>query len=399
MRTGRISGKIKVCHIIAKMVYGGASLGTFHLIERLDQNVFECTILCGSQSEQEGDLLPKIKKSVSGVIIIPEMIREINPLKDMITFIKLVAIIKRNKYDIIHTHGSKAGAIGRLAAAICRTPIILHTIHGWGLKAGDLCARTLFRFVERLVASFTTMLLFQTKSDVEEARAFNIGKEKQYYLIGNGINLQPFLTYNEARAKDVKRKLAMHNKKVVGTVGRVSAQKNPQGFVKIAREVLAEKDNVLFIFVGGGELLRDMQKLVGKLRLANNIIFTGVRDDVPEIVANFDIFVLPSLWEGMPRSVLEAMAMSKPVVVHDISGISEIVGDRKSGLIVPIHETHAFADRVLYLLDNPGRARTIGQCGFKKAQEFDYNLVVERVKNIYVKLYQDNVYTVTKTSL
>lgn len=380
--------KIKVCHIIVKMVYGGASLGTLQLIERLEQSRFKSTILCGSQSEQEGDLLQSIEKGI--FIIIPEMVREINPVKDFITFLKLIAIIKKYKYNVVHTHGSKAGVIGRLAAAICRVPVILYTVHGWGLKAGNFITRTLFRLVEKAVASFSTMLLFQTKSDMDEAFQHKIGSEKQYYLIGNGINIQPFLKFNGQKAKNIRAEFALHRKRIIGTVGRVSAQKNPHGFIEIARKVLKKRQDVKFIFVGGGELLDDMQSQVRNLGLSQSIIFTGVRCDVPELIANFNVFVLPSLWEGMPRSVIEAMVMSKPIVVHNISGIDEIIEDGKDGFIIPINKTHTFSERILYLLDNPDIARTIGKYGFMKAKKFDYNLVVEKVRNIYVKLYQDN---------
>lgn len=376
--------KIKVCHIIAKMVYGGGSIGTLHLALDIDSSIFQNTIICGRQSEQEGNLLQDIDTKDINVIIIPELVRELKLHYDLVVLLKLIKILKKNKYDIIHTHGSKAGVIGRFAAAICRIPVVLYTVHGWGLKAGSFVERTLFRFIEKTVASFTTLLLFQTKADIEEAVAFNIGEKNQYCLIGNGINLQPLFSYNRRKAKKIMMELASGKIKIVGTVGRVSAQKNPYGFIKIAQKVLEKKKNTVFIFVGGGELLAEMKNKIANLGLSDNILFTGVRNDVPEVLANFDVFILPSFWEGLPRSVIEAMAMSKPVVVHDISGIGELVVDGKNGFIVPTNNTDAYANRILYLLDNPDIAQTMGYKGFIKAKDFDYDRVVERVKKLYL---------------
>ena len=379
---------IKVCHIIAKMVYGGASIGTLHLAEKLDPKIFDCTIIHGFQSENEGRLFHKNTRKTVKYISLSEMVREINLIKDFQTFLKLVRIIKKHRYDIVHTHGSKAGVIGRIAAAVARVPAILYTVHGWGLKAGNFFTRTIFRFIEKVVASFTTVLLFQTTSDMEEAGKYNIGTRNQYYLIGNGVYLTPFLFYNKQKSKKIRSALISPKKHVVGTIGRVSAQKNPRGFIEIVQKVLEKQSDILFLFVGGGELLREMQQTLNDLGLSSNIIFTGVRTDVPELLANFDVFILPSLWEGMPRSVIEAMAMAKPVIVYDIRGIDEIIVDGENGFIVSVNDTSAFADRILYLLNNPVKTKVMGYNGFLKAKEFDYENVIERVGQIYIDMYK-----------
>ena len=370
------------------MVYGGASLGTLHLIEGLDQNRFECKIICGSQSEKEGNILQNAKKEVLSIII-PEMVREIDPIKDFITFLKLIAIIKKNRYDIVHTHGSKAGVIGRLAAAICRVPVIMYTVHGWGLKTGNIFTRALFRWIEKTVASFSTMLLFQTRSDMDEASQYRIGTDKKYYLIGNGINIKPFLNYEKQKAKKIIKELALSNVRVIGTVGRVSAQKNPVGFIEIAQKVLEKKKNIKFIFVGGGELLDDMVSSVNALGLAKRIIFTGVRNDVPEVVANFDIFILPSLWEGMPRSVIEAMVMAKPVIVYNMGGISELIRDNINGVVIPMNQKDKFANSIVTLLNNKHAQKKLGQQARLASKHFNFDNVIIKTQNVYECLVRE----------
>jgi glycosyltransferase involved in cell wall biosynthesis len=378
--------KIKVCHVITKMVYGGASLGTLHLVQGLDQECFESTIICGIQSENEGSLLADIKDRKFDVIIIPEIVREINLVKDIKAFFKLTYVLRTNEYDVVHTHGSKAGVIGRLAAALSRVPIVLFTVHGWGLKAGSFLVCRIFRLIERVLAVFTTKILFQTQADMTEAIFYKIGKLNQYMLIGNGINLRPFIYRNKERARRVKRDLGATNKMIVGTVGRVSVQKNPVGFIAIAAQVLKQRDDVIFVFVGGGEMLGDMEDLVKKQHLENRVLFMGVRDDVPEVMTNFDVFILTSQWEGMPRSLIEAMSLSKPVVVNAIGGIGELITDGDNGFVVPVNETSRYAARIEYLLNNPRVATRIGKCAFRKAKEYDYGDVVEKVKKIYLDL-------------
>lgn len=379
--------KIRVCHIITKMVYGGASLGTLHLVQSLDAKRFQCSIICGMQSDNEGSLLNSIEDRKVDIIMLPEIVREINPAKDFTALIKLVRIIHMNRYDIIHTHGSKAGFIGRLAAAISGVPIVLFTVHGWGLKAGSFFVCRIFRMIERILAMFTTKILFQTRADIAEARLYRIGKRSQYILIGNGINLQPFVNFDKDIAKQLKKKLNLGNKRIVGTVGRVSAQKNPVGFLTVAQESLREKSDVIFLFVGGGEMLEEMRMLVKELNLEKNIIFTGVRYDIPEVMANFDVFILPSLWEGMPRSVIEALALSKPVVAYRVGGLEEIIKDGENGLIISLNQTDKFVEGVRFLLENPAICKKMGRIGKTMVERYDFSHVVEKTEALYLRLF------------
>ena len=187
---------------------------------------------------------------------------------------------------------------------------------------------------------------------------------------------------------DKRKDLNIGNRKVVGTVGRVSAQKNPVGFVNIAREVLSKRKDVIFLFVGGGELLEKVQNTVRESGLGDRIVFTGFRRDIPEIMANFDVFILPSLWEGMPRSVIEAMALSKPVVVHGIGGIDEVVENGQNGYIVPIDQTGDFAEKIGLLLDDDRLRRRMGKAGKIKARGYDFESIVHKTAQLYRQLSQ-----------
>ncbi len=381
--------KIEVCHIIAKMVYGGASIGTLHLVEKLNSKLFTCTIIHGLQSENEGRLMAKVKEKNLKFITLPELVREINLIKDFLTFLKLVTILKKYRYKIVHTHGSKAGIIGRLAAGFARIPIILHTVHGWGLKAGNPIAQIFFRLIEKVVATFTTKLLFQTKADMEEAEIYRIGEKSKYYFIGNGINLNSFLHYDQNSVKSAKSKFNPNNRKVIGTVGRVSIQKNPEGFVKIAQGVLQKRKDVIFLFVGGGELLEQMREKIKSLNLTDYIIFPGVVEDIPPLLATFDILILTSLWEGLPRSLLEGMAMAKPVVAHNIRGIDEIIDNGFNGITIPINRYDIFVDTINNLLDNSSLCKKIGIAARKTALNYDYDNVINKTISLYKNLTND----------
>lgn len=379
--------KIRVCHIITKMVYGGASLGTLHLAGKLSPDVFQNTIICGAQSNEEGNLLHLVSGNNLSIIVLPEMIREINPIKDIKLFFKLTHLIKKNKYSIVHTHGSKAGVIGRLAAAISRVPAVLYTVHGWGLKAAPLFIREMYIFIESILAAITTKILFQTEADMKEASLYRIGTQDQYILVGNGIDLGPFIKYDAKRAREIRKELKLHKKKVVGTVGRVSPAKNPIGFINIAKKLLKEKKNVIFLFAGGGEMLNEMREQVRNFHLGKDIIFLGVRRDIPELLSNFDIFILPSLWEGMPRSVIEALALSKPVVAHRVGGLEEIIKDGENGFIISLNQTNKFVEAISFLLENPATCKRMGRTGKVTVQKYDFSHVVEKTESLYLQLF------------
>ncbi|KPL14836.1 hypothetical protein AMJ74_02655, partial [candidate division WOR_3 bacterium SM1_77] len=368
------------------MVYGGASIGTLHLVQKLSSRGFDSTIICGKQSSDEGDLLLNAEKCSFETTIVPELVREIDPLMDMRAFLALRKEFRRKRFDIVHTHGSKAGAIGRLAAAVCGVPIVLYTVHGWGLKAGSLLVRVLFRLVERALSRSTTALLFQTEADKDEASQYKIGESSQYYLIGNGINLRPFIDYDVQTVREIRQDLGIEDKMVIGTVGRVSAQKNPIGFLDIARQVLERNEGMVFIFAGGGEMLDKMRSLVKEAHLERSILFLGVRDDIPELIANFDIFILPSLWEGMPRSIIEAMALSKPVIAYDIAGIREIVENGENGIVVPVHDSSEMCRKIEYLSHHPAIRRKLTMQARVTARKYDFNKVVLRIERIYREL-------------
>ena len=380
--------RIRVCHFITKMVYGGASIGTLRLAQDMDLSVFKSAIVCGCQSSGEGNLLNDTREKRFDAVVMPEIVREINPVKDLRAFAKVVRFLKSGRYDIVHAHGSRAGVISRLAAGFCRVPVVLYTVHGWSLKAGFSLTALLMR-VERMLAFITDKILFQTRSDLDEAIHYRIGRPDQYVLIGNGVALKDFFHVDQKRVREKRKELNIDNRKVVGTVGRVSAQKNPVGFVNIAREVLSKRKDVVFLFVGGGELLEKVQNTVRESGLADRIVFTGFRRDIPEIMANFDIFMLPSLWEGMPRSVIEAMALSKPVVVHGIGGIDEVVENGKNGFIVPIDQTSDFAEKICLLLGSGRMRREMGRAGKIKARAYDFDSIVRKTAQLYIRLSQE----------
>lgn len=223
---------------------------------------------------------------------------------------------------------------------------------------------------------------------MNKAFTYKIGKQSQYVLIGNGINLQPFLNYNKKIAEQIRKKLKLENKKTVGTVGRVSAQKKPVGFINIAQEVLKKRQDTTFVFVGGGEMLAEMKRLVKDIDLEKGIVFTSVRDEIPEVMSIFDIFILPSLWGGMPRSLIEAMSLSIPVIVNKIGGIEKIVKDGENGLVIPADQTEQFAEKVSFLLDNPKICRKMGKRGNSDTKNYDFSKVVRKTKNLYIQLFQ-----------
>jgi len=384
------NGKIKVCHIITKMVYGGASIATLQLIRHLDHDKYDITIICGRESKNEGSLIDEALNDRNlNVIVMPEIVREVEPVNDLIALFKIIALIRKHRYDVVHTASSKCGILGRLAAAINRVPIIIHSVHGWGLKAQSPVVRPFFRLIEQITAFYTDYFLFVTESDMNEARLYRIGNPARHHHIGFGINLRPFLNFDRDASKKVRKSLGIGEGPVVGTVGRVSPAKNPAGFIEIAKRVIQKKKDTTFVFAGGGELLEEMRSIVDREKLSKKILFLGLRKDVPEVEANYDVFILPSLWEGLPLALIEAMAMGKPVVVNQLKGLKELVKNDINGVMVSAEGVGNFADKIVTLLDNTELQQALSEKARQTALKYDFQYVAKKVQGFYQGVISD----------
>jgi len=377
---------IKVLHLITRLIVGGAQENTIYTAQLLDPRRFEVEVLCGPQTGSEGSLIEEALRRGINLSILPELVRELNPVKDFIAFVKLFLILRKKRYAIIHTHSSKAGILGRLAAKLARTPIILHTVHGWSFHDHmPNWRKRLFILLERFSATFTHQLVVVTRKDIQKGLDHGIGKPEQYLLIHSAIPLDEFLN-PEFDEKKIRQELGIPiPAPVIGTVGRLSPQKNPLDWLRIAARIATFQPDCYFLLVGDGPLRNEVESRIQEFHLENRFILTGLRRDVPQLLSVMDVFLLTSLWEGLPRVIPQAMCREVPIVAYASDGVAEVIEHGKTGFLCQPGELDLAADYCLQLLQSHDlRERIIREAKIVATEEFDLRRMIQQLENLYL---------------
>lgn len=375
--------KINILYVITKLELGGAQKQLLDLISLLDTERYNTFLI----TARRGLLIPDaLSIRCLTVKFSPFLERAINPFKDLLALAEIYRFIKKNKIRIVHTHSSKAGILGRWAARLAKAEIILHTVHGWSFH--DYQPRLLkifFIWLERISARFTDKLIVVSNYDKQKGLDNHIGEESKYLLIRYGINFSEFGVDD----RNIRKELGIDNNElVVGMVSCLKHQKSPKDFVKLAYLINQILPDIKFLLVGDGILRQRIKRLIAKFNLQNQVILTGWRRDIPRILSAIDVFVLTSLWEGLPVSILEAMAASLPVVATQTSGIKEVVREGKSGFLVAPRHTEKMAEKLSYLLRDERLRRQIGQ---NASASLDSDFSLENMGKHTENLYWDLV--------
>jgi len=380
--------KIKVLHIITRMIVGGAQENTMLTAEGLDKARYQVEILCGPQTGSEGSLMEEARTMGICLTILPQLVREINPIKDLVAMYKIFRHIRRNKYTIVHTHSSKAGILGRFSAYLASTPIIIHTVHGWSFhQFMPGWKRWVYILLERIAAACCSAIIVVTKSDLMKGRSYAIGTTTQYSLIRSAIPVSDFTSARSNRSL-VRQELGIPvDAPLLGSVGRFSAQKNPLEWVRVAALVKQSIPNCYFLLVGDGPLWNQTTSLLNEIGLLKYSIMTGLRRDIPEILSIMDVFLLTSLWEGLPRVIPQAMLAGVPIVASRVDGSAEIIQDGFSGYTCAPGDIHAFANRCIDLLTNPEkRRRIVANATLIASEQFDLLKMIDQIDQLYSEL-------------
>ena len=384
------SEKTKVLHVITRLILGGAQQNTMITASRLDPKKFDVTLVSGPQTGSEGEIIGEVRRRGVRLHILRDLIREIGPWRDLVALVKLVRLMRSEAFSIVHTHSSKAGIIGRAAAKMAGVPVIVHTVHGWGFHERMWAPRRwLFVRLERWAAAISDKLIVVASVLKETGLRDGIGRQDQYVTIYSGIDLGEFDRSGFDTAA-MKKELGLPaGVPVVGTVGRLSSQKNPEDLLAAALKVVRQMPEVRFMIVGDGPLRGRVEESIRAMGISGNVLLTGIRHDVPELMAVLDVFVLSSLWEGLPRVIPQAMAAGKPVVCTNVDGNAEAVTHGVTGLLVPPKDPDALADALLQLLQNPGLAARMGHEGRRRAAIFSAEKMVKDIEGLYHSLLND----------
>jgi len=379
---------VRVVHIITKLELGGAQQNTLFTVSHLDPNRFEPYLI----THEEGVLVPETL-SLTGVktFFLRELVREINPVMDVRALFRIWSILRDlKKRDegplIVHTHSSKAGIVGRWAARLAAADIIIHSIHGFGFHDHQPAfARRLFIFLEKMTARVTDMFIAVSKANIAKGVDCGIFSPEKAVLIRSGIELEHFRN-TKGKIQENKRKLNVDPAfPLVTMIGCLKPQKAPLDYVEVAHGVLQRRE-ANFILVGDGKLRKDVENKAEALGLGDRFKLLGWRRDIPEILAATDVFVLTSLWEGLPRVLAEAMVVGVPIVATRVDGTPEAVVDGVNGFLAEPRDTRDIKEKVLYLMDNPEKAKELGEQGRTMVEEFDIWKMVEKQEDLYQEL-------------
>ena len=378
-------------HIITRLELGGAQQNTLYTVTHLDPARFMTYLVSG-----RGGLMDAEAISLLGnrLIFLDSLVREISPWTDLRALLGLVRILRRIRKEnrglpvVVHTHSSKAGLLGRIAARLAGIRGIVHTYHGFGFHDFQKkWVRSVFILLERVASRVTQRQVFVSRDNERVGRALGLVRMESR-VIRSGISFQAFREAAAGREK-IRRELGISaTLPVVTTIACFKPQKAPLDFVAMADAVRKDYPSVLFLMAGDGELRPEAEEEISRRGLQKHLRLLGWRRDIPELLSGSDLFVLSSLWEGLPRVLIEASLSGLPIVTTDIEGASEIVREGETGFIVPRKDYLALARKVLYLLQNPAEAAKMGESARAVPPEFDIDEMVRAQERLYESLYE-----------
>jgi glycosyltransferase involved in cell wall biosynthesis len=380
---------LKVAHVTTVDV--GLRYLLFNQLKAIQQAGYQVTGISSAGAE-----VPLLEAAGIRHIAVP-MTRNFTPLADWLSLWRLFRVMRREGFTIVHTHNPKPGLLGQLAARMAGVPVVINTIHGFYFHDNMPSHwRRFYVIVEKVAALCSDSILSQNREDIETALAEGISSPDKIRHLGNGIDLTQFdpTRITPDAIRQARREMGIDEEsQVVGFVGRLAARrKGFLDFLAAGREIAQRVPNVRFLIVGGADVGKPdaVEPATAKeYGIADACIFLGQRpnDELPLLYSLMDVFVLPSLFEGLPRAGMEASAMGVPAVLTDVRGNREAVEHNRNGLLVPLGDVAALADAIANLLNDRERARQMGEEGRRLAEErFDERLVFEKVKSEYARL-------------
>lgn len=387
--------KIKVAHIIARMITGGADENTLFTIERLNKEKYVIDLITGEEFDK--DILNKVKNHPFDIIRIKGLKWKLNFLHDPIVLLKLIKLLKKKHYDIVHTHTTKAGILGRIAAYISGVPVIVHGLHGSTFEAFDSGLLNWFLFLfERLTGRFTDAYISVSKVLSETYIEKGIGKKESYHTVYSGMELGKFYGVKEKIDCGKKhRELEIDSEDfVIGNVARLEKRKGHKFLIDAFKNVVEEQKNghVKLLIIGEGNKKEYLENYVKELNLGDKVIFTGYRNDVEELMALMDIFVLTSLREGLPRVLVQAAAVGIPSVAFNIDGVPEIIKDNYNGFLVKVKDVEQLENRIVKYMNNKELVLQHGRNGREFIEnKWSIKGMVDRIDKIYQDLVREKL--------
>ncbi len=382
---------VKVIRVITRLNIGGPAIHTILLSSELNlSGAYKDILICGEVGEGEGDMSYLAKEKGVEPVRIPHLKREISLKDDLKAFWSIYLIIRKERPDIVHTHTAKAGTLGRFAAMLAGVPVRIHTFHGHVFDGYfDPVRAKIFIAIERLLTVFTDKVVTvsrQVEDDI--VRKLGIAGSSKSSVIPLGLELDKFLRSEETRGRFRKSLGIGDDVLLVGIVGRLTPIKNHRMFLRSIKKVseISPGIKAKYLVIGDGELKGELMALSKSLGIEGSVVFTGWAEDLASVYSDLDIVALTSLNEGTPVSIIEGMASARPVISTDVGGVSDIVSDGQSGILVKSDDHDDFAIRLIELMSDAKLRSALGANGRKLVESrYSKTRLVSDVKKLYAE--------------
>jgi glycosyltransferase involved in cell wall biosynthesis len=381
---------MNVCHVITRMIIGGAQENTLLTCLGLQARGHQVTLVTGPDAGPEGSLLAEARSGGFQVVVEPSLRRAIRPLADLKARRRLRRLFAELRPDVVHTHSSKAGIVGRYAARDAGVPLIVHTIHGMSFnRTQPAVVQRLYRHLETRCAGFTDRLISVADAMTRQSVAAGVAPLDKFVTIYSGMQTE---WYDPARhnRRALRREWGIADEQVViGTVARLFENKGYEQLIPAMAEAVRRTPGLRFVWVGDGARRAEYERQLGQLGIASRVRLVGLvtPQQVASMLAGMDILVHASQWEGLPRAAVQALLMAKPVISFDIDGAPEIVLKNSTGLVVPLNDIPALAEAMVMLAGDAGLRERMGRNGRELClRRFDHNAMVAAIEGLYNEL-------------
>jgi len=384
--------KLKICHIITRMIVGGAQENTLlSIIDHVEKG-HEVILITGASEGPEGELLKNKNFPDFETVVNHHLFREITPYHDLAAYFSLKKYLKKCKPDVVHTHSSKAGVIGRAAAYAAKIPFICHTVHGQAFhRYGSPIKNFIYKTSERWAAKRSHKIFAVADAMIKQCINAKIAPADKYMVVYSGMKLENFLNSDSDNAKqqncEMRKSLGIPARApVVSTVARLFPLKGYEYLVQAARIIAEKFPEVYFLIVGDGIMTDEIKNQASKFGL--NFIFSGLvpPEKVYKYIAISDFMIHLSLREGLPRAIVQALASGKPAIGFDLDGTPEVIIDGKTGFIAEPKNYEQVANSAIQLIEDRQLMKKMGNKGRELVkQRFDWKKMGDILEDEYLK--------------
>jgi glycosyltransferase involved in cell wall biosynthesis len=374
-----------IAHVITESLpFGGAQRNTLLTLEGLSKNGYQTELICGPG----GPLIERAAKIGVPVYVIEDLIRPVVPKKDCVALVRLYLLFRSRRYHIVHTHSTKAGLLGRLAAWWAGVPVIIHTVHGVPFEMDGGRRARCYIALERLVGSRTHGVICVGEVLRQDIAAWNIVPDEKLFTVYSGVDFSSYVPRQSA--SETKQQHGLSDAwPLVGCIGRLSEQKAQHYLIEAVALLTNKYPRIKLVLVGEGELRPFLEEQIHRLALSSNVSLLGECENIADLLNVFDVYAMSSQWEGVGRALTEAMYWGLPVVATPVNGVKELIHHEKTGLLVPPRTPMALAAAINRLVSDATLAKQLGANARQKAMELmDGRRMVLAIEEIYRTLSQ-----------